>query len=901
MKRVLLICFSLPYFVFSQKLMDDASKFMHNYIYYTQTSYDRNMGNADGVPDSYFLDTIPSGLVNNPNGTPTGGVEYVVSHIKGPSVLFRWGFGLSTLSYNARLKFYFDGETVPRISNTLNEIFNIQQGIFYPPLLLNHAQSSGAMISYIPFYINKDLIITSNAGGFYQFNYKKFSTDTSVTTWQPNVTDSVLINEFNNKGNYPKSNATSLQNLQNVTTIASGTTQTIASISGVKSIEQIKLSINELDFSYSERKVFSGQLFASSSAFNMKVNGQANNVQLILTCNKNWELANIVTKPTYFKLAVYVDNAFVGIWTVNTDRDYHFWSDEVFTIPKAYYNNKSSIRIKLQKFGTDGKNPNEYYYKLKCDNIITDSIAVLDSASEASHNKVTTGIIPAIPEVQSERYITPENIKLKNKDILKNTFIKITFDNASEAQVYAPLGLFFGTGFNDAAYMQSLPCGNIAKEYYNYFSMPFWNNAKVELVNNSSAAITVNYTIGTANNNLSKKETGYFSTQLNSAVKAANDTTSYLICSTQGKGKYIGTILEAHQEDMTKFAWMEGDDRVYVDDCKTPLIHGTGTEDYFNGGFYFYTGEVDFAQSGMCNADNNYHRAMYRYHLYDPIYFRKNFQFWFEKGTSNEKQTTYNSLALFYLQPSDTTYYLSDELNIGNAASESAHQYINTNNKIYINKNQRYEGEAFNTYLAKDGYLSQDSVSFVATILPNNQGVQIMRTMDYTYRNQEAAVFVDGIYLGNWLTAGSNGFKVWRDDIFFIPETYTKDKSSITIKLVKSANCLYWTETDYKIYTLLTESIVNTAVNQSKLDTKFSIFPNPTSSILYLITFEMFNNQPTHYSIFNEIGQLVEQKEISNTNYTYQIDINHIASGQYQLVLYKNNQIVGSKKFTIIK
>ncbi|MCB9032866.1 MAG: DUF2961 domain-containing protein [Chitinophagales bacterium] len=901
MKRILLLCYCFPFFAFSQTLMDNAPKFLHNYIYYNQTSYDRNMGNQDGVPDSYFLDTIPSGLVNNPNGTPTGGVEYVVSHIKGPSVLFRWGFGLSTLSHEARLKFYFDGETVPRISNTLNEIFNIQQGIFQPPLLLNLAQSSGAMASFIPFFINKDLIITSNAGGFYQFNYKKFSTDTSVTTWQPNVTDSVLINEFNNKGNYPKSNLASLQTVQNQTTIASGTTQTIANLSGAKSIEQFKLSINELDFSYAERKVFSGQQFAGTSAFNMKVNGQANNVQLILTCNKNWELANIVTKPTFFRLAVYVDNIFVGLWTVYTDRDYHFWSDEVFTIPKFYYNNKSNIRIKLQKFGTDGKNPNEYYYKLKCDNIITDSLAVLDAASEASHNKVTTAIVPAIPQTQSERYITPENIKLFNKDILKNTFIKITFDNASQAQVYAPLGLFFGTGFNDAAYMQSLPCGNIGKEYYNYFSMPFWNNAKVELINNSNSNITVSYNVGTANNNSSKKETGYFTTQLNSAVKAANDITSYLICATQGKGKYVGTILEAHQEDMTKFAWMEGDDRVYIDDIATPLIHGTGTEDYFNGGFYFYTGEVDFAQSGMCNADNNYYRAMYRYHLYDPIYFRKNFQFWFEKGKSNEKQTTYNSLALFYLQPNDSTYFLSDELNVGNTTSETAHQYTNTNNKIYINKNQRYEGEAFNTYLSKDGYLSQDSVSFVATILPNNEGVQLQRTMDYTYRNQEAALYVDGVYLGNWLTAGSNGFNVWRDDVFFIPKTYTAGKSSITIKLVKSNNCQYWTATDYKVYTLLTENIVSTAINQNKLDNKFSIYPNPTSNILYLNTAYMYDNQPTHYTLFNQNGQLVKQEKLLGTLFNYTIDVNDLASGQYHLVLQQQNKIVGSKKITVIK
>jgi len=61
--------------------------------------------------------------------------------------------------------------------------------------------------------------------------------------------------------------------------------------------------------------------------------------------------------------------------------------------------------------------------------------------------------------------------------LLTNVWIRMTWDGASEPQVNAPLGLFFGTGFGEHE-VRSLPIGmSSSNAYYCYFPMPFWSDA----------------------------------------------------------------------------------------------------------------------------------------------------------------------------------------------------------------------------------------------------------------------------------------------------------------------------------------------------------------------------------------------------------------------------------------
>ncbi len=74
--------------------------------------------------------------------------------------------------------------------------------------------------------------------------------------------------------------------------------------------------------------------------------------------------------------------------------------------------------------------------------------------------------------------------------------------------------------------------------------------------------------------------------------------------------------------------YLEGDERLFIDGEVTPALHGTGTEDYFNGGWYFSgahanatTGQPRFVvldpEDGWRHA--HFEHALYRHHVMDPM------------------------------------------------------------------------------------------------------------------------------------------------------------------------------------------------------------------------------------------------------------------------------------------
>jgi len=99
--------------------------------------------------------------------------------------------------------------------------------------------------------------------------------------------------------------------------------------------------------------------------------------------------------------------------------------------------------------------------------------------------------------------------------------------------------------------------------------------------------------------------------------------------------------------------FLEGDERVRVDGQNSTAYHGTGTEDYFNGGWYFGgTGwrplwgctRLEFIR-GKCDA--------YRLHMTDPVPFQESIRVDIEHGSRNRIAARYGCVAFFYAAPEE--------------------------------------------------------------------------------------------------------------------------------------------------------------------------------------------------------------------------------------------------------
>lgn len=888
---VFLMCFNRP--IFGQTILQDLPKINDISFSFMLSTYDRTGLNADAIrPDNTnYYDIFQQGKVNNPNGTATNKKEYVVCNVVGPAVLERFWTVTFPIYFDARYRFYFDGEPTPRINKSFFELFLQQLSPFNKPLVQNLVESSGGFWSYLQIPISKSLIVTiDTAGVFSQFNIRQLPRDTIIQSWTNSYNNSYLINEFNKNGNYPKNNLSQTNKDSSVVNLLPNQTVQLFSKSGNYTIDGITMKLPQLDYSSAAFIKDNGTFHRGTSKFTMKINGNADSVLLIKRSNKSYGL-NMNFRAMAENLTVLVDNQNAGNWQNKKYRTYRYWENDTFKIPKNLFQGKSQLALQV-KF-VSGESCNEYYYWINCDGVNTDSINVGTPSSESAHSYSVTNVQVNLYNEINNRYNSPNSVKQNNQRILDSLYIKIYFDGETSPSVNAPIGLFFATGVNDATYSKSIPCGNINGEFYNYFSMPFWSNARIELENISHQSIdNVFSRILTSNNTATKKELGYFKTIHNKAIKNYSDNTDYLVANIDGKGKYVGTIIEAVQVNDTFFCWLEGDEHIYVDDAQTPVFIGTGTEDYFNSTFYFFFDEYSLQQNGCTNSDDFYHKSMYRFHLTDPINFEKNIRFQIEHGDFNNKLGIYNSLAFLYVQPSSCV--LTDSLDVGNTISEQLHNYTTPNNKIFINKNSSFEGEKYQQILQHDGYAITDSVEFVATVSPFNKGVRLLRTLDYSNKNQTANIYIDNNFVGTWCNAGFNNFSSFRDEYFVIPESYTKNKSSISIKCVNQNPSTKWTELMYKVYSIIDSSLITTVKNQ--MSSTYKIFPTITN---HSVSIQNYDSQNSTFVLQNNTGEILQIIKNQKSNITT-LDLNKYAAGVYFISILQDDKIIKTEKIILV-
>ena len=259
--------------------------------------------------------------------------------------------------------------------------------------------------------------------------------------------------------------------------------------------------------------------------------------------------------------------------------------------------------------------------------------------------------------------------------------IKINWDNEPVPAVYMPVHDLFGYAFGQVS-MQSLLLGTKADRNYCYFPMPFDNSAKIELIHRENSEmqkpLNLDYTIYYAEEARDPTAEGKFYARWNRDIDPAKGKPHYLL-NRNGTGHYVGTILQAQGLKAGMTLFFEGDDSTRVDG--ELVMHGTGSEDYFNGGWYAFIDTWDTKMSLPIHGSLDYSLPMcrtggYRLFLSDKIPFTESFLHTIEHGpVNNAFPVDYTSVALYYSDSPDlenrqepdnglTSIYIPDTLMI---------------------------------------------------------------------------------------------------------------------------------------------------------------------------------------------------------------------------------------------
>lgn len=392
------------------------------------------------------------------------------------------------------------------------------------------------------------------------------------------------------------------------------------------------------------------------------------------------------------------------------------------------------------------------------------------------------------------------------RSLLHDIWIVAHWDSHEQPDVECPLGAFFGNelGYNRIGILSHGQRQD--GQWYHYLPMPYWSAAHIRLENRGANAVEfaqweIRYT--TLNESLyPQHDTGYFRT-----------STYYPLQTTHGADSIIGRItgrghLVAGQ--VTAFARTpgiiscEGDVRVYIDGNATPQVESDGSESWVNYGWGFPTPpEMNPATAYDGLPDNPW--SMVRLCSGDCYPFRKELIFGIEAGEYNNQYLRHSGI-LFYYGQDEEGMVLTDELDVGNSASEGIHTYHTQGSRGYYTLEASYEGDADDVLITDKGHETEGWSQFTVSVSPDHSGVRLRRRSDQITGRQRAMVYVEDqlVQERSWYVADRNPYKRWLEDEFDIPIAYTAGKEQLTIRLeyVQEGESRVWNEFYYWIYSL---------------------------------------------------------------------------------------------------
>jgi hypothetical protein len=400
--------------------------------------------------------------------------------------------------------------------------------------------------------------------------------------------------------------------------------------------------------------------------------------------------------------------------------------------------------------------------------------------------------------------------------LLSGLRLQIEFDG--QTMVDSPLGEFFGAGLG-ADSVQSLMFGTVRQPEGSlslsaWWPMPFARTARVSLVNTTDdPAPRIDSDVVTAPDPqwapaLASGRAGYFTARSHAGPTTLGQ--DWVFADEHGHGKFVG-VSNTIRGSRTKTAFsddapyfLEGAERVYTDGALSPQWYGTGTEDFYEGGWYFkdgtrfsdpLTGQPDQRTATRGCAD--YCVAVYRLMLAEAIDYHSAIRFGIEHGKRNMVGPEYSSTAFLYTQPNDTAA-AGDEVEPADPVSRILHIYTDADGEDQM-LIATYEGNDDIRPIAGTVRTAHTAITFDATISPDNHGVLLRRTSDQATGYQAARVAIDGVPAGIWLEPRSNTIHRWLDDTYLVPDSLTAGKSRITITLTPIPDAPPWTASGYHI------------------------------------------------------------------------------------------------------
>jgi hypothetical protein len=774
-----------------------------------------------GTETRQFSSTDPAqanGDFNHPLRVTSDG-EYVLAEATGPGEIESiWStINGGDVTNDGAITIELDGKIV--LSAAYEDVVSGKLGAPWVwPLVGNFLDTSGGAQIKVPMPYQKSMRVTVQGNpDYFHVIYRQLADTSDVQTFDP--TDSALdvvakLRAFGTKDPKPARNGTRTETAD--INIPAGSQSQLVQVQGAGEITELRLRLPQVQ--HAPYVIDDGRAFGSggSSQFTVAIDPSNNGVRLVRRYDP--EIGNQKAK-------VFVDKTPAGEWSSGAAVPGGAWADETIVLPTSLTAGKSNITV-LNEFESSDVDFNEFRYDVASlvngEWTRTDTIDVGANHPGEEQAHAYTIASPTWQGVRAFSYSVGTQTLANSMAVLDGARLQISFDG--QTTVDAPIGEFFGTGlgkYDVRTLMFSIDNSSTDGWYTTWWPMPFGKNAVVLIVNKSGVPIQggkieVRYASdpSTASRLEPDGNLGYFHATYNRSQPATQQ--DYIFLDTTGRGLFVGLTHTMRGTQGGSRAYLEGNERVYNDNILSPAWNGTGTEDFYESGWYFrdsFPAYADTPYSRPLTGNPAYNPGVegfandttgtYRLLLAESISFGQRLRFTIQHGPVDDVPVDYSSVAFWYGQP---TYSLevTDSLNTTDPVSRQTHQY-SVSGDTASTLSSSFPGE-FNYIPVTLGLDTASSgISFRMAIDPANHGVRLTRISDQNQSYQTANVYINGTYAGQWMEPWSNPDSRWLNDPFDISANLTRGKNVINVQIVplvgltSTTNQPLWTASNYQV------------------------------------------------------------------------------------------------------
>jgi hypothetical protein len=394
------------------------------------------------------------------------------------------------------------------------------------------------------------------------------------------------------------------------------------------------------------------------------------------------------------------------------------------------------------------------------------------------------------------------------------TLSSLTFraraDGSRRPQVDLPLAAMFGDGI-EVRPIRSAGFGMDPRTRTGYLAlpMPFRRTAQLSV---KSTGTTASVSVRGWTGPTAPTATHLYGEQRVTRTQVGRD---FPILNTAGSGQLASLVLDVRDPmplsgDSPGQWFLEGDERVYVDGLRSPSIYGTGTEDEFNGGFYYNHGAFSLPLNGAgplgtVGALDGGTQSSYRVFGDDGVRWSRRIDYGQQNGGNDERlPATVTATTFSYRGPRTLTP--ADQVRLGDATSRRRH-HVTGQQLTPTSLSAYFEGDRDGTIpasviviggtyyaspppeLSPEGFRAggvafRGPMSLRLRIPADNRGI-ILRRLQDQQSSVPVTVTIDGRPAGVWQGGAFQGnpLKRWLESDFAVPARLTTGKSAITVTL----------------------------------------------------------------------------------------------------------------------